>query len=58
MHKLIGKCKKMLVKKMMKVNKIEEKKKKKLLAILWARLRDDSSHEKMGHNFIQDKHNP
>ena len=33
MHKLIGKYKKILVKKMMKVNKTKKKEKKKLLAV-------------------------
>ena len=33
MHGLIGKYKKMLVKKMMKINKTEKKKKEELLAV-------------------------
>ena len=51
-HGLVGKCKKMLVKKMMKVNKMEKKEKKELLAVLWIKLKNDSSCKKMKHNFI------
>ena len=57
MHGLVGKCRKMLVKKVMKVNKMEEKKKKKLLAVLWVKLKDDSNCEKMGHNFVWNEYN-
>ena len=58
MHGLVGKCRRMLMKKVIKVNKTEKKEKRKLPAILWAKLKNNPNCEKMGHNFIQNKHNP
>ena len=37
---------------------MEKKKKGKLLAVPWARLKDDPNCKKMKHNFIQDERNP
>ena len=36
---------------------MEKKEKGELLAVLWAKLKDDPSHEGMRYNFIWDKHN-
>ena len=58
MHGLVEKYRKMLVKKMMKVSEVEEKKKKKLLAVLWIKLKNNSSCEKMKYNFIWNECNP
>ena len=51
-HGLVGKCRKVLMKEMMKVSKMEEKEKKELLAVPWVRLKDDPNCKKMGHNFV------
>ena len=57
MHKLVGKCKKMLMKKIMKMNKTEKKEKRKLPAILWIKLKDNPNHKKMKYNFVWDECN-
>ena len=47
----------MLVKKVMKVNEIKEEKKKKLLMILWIKLKNDSDCEKISYNFVKNEYN-
>ena len=57
MHKWVTKCKKMLIKKVMKINKIKEKKVKKLLMILWIKLKNNFNCKKINYNFVKNEHN-
>ena len=55
MHELMGKCKKILVKKMMKMSEMEEKKKKELPPVQWVKLKDEYRCKKKRYKFFLNK---
>ena len=56
MHGLIMEYKKILMKKTIKINEME-KKKEKLLVILWIKLKNNSSCKRKGYNFVKNEYN-
>ena len=55
-HRLVAECRKVLIRKLMKVSEGEEES-EKLSKISWDRLRDDLSRESLEHSFVKNKRN-